>query len=268
MEEEKVEAGEWPGLGVFEGMEDMDPNDTEAILAKMPQRFIDCEKGNVEKGKKRWLETIAWRRENDMKNILRRPHPKFHIITKHYPHWFHLKSAKGLPCYYEQPGKINLKALKKEGITMEDLLYHYRFITEFLWVYVNPHEPPQGQGITVLDIDGITMTSIGGQVLEFIKKASSFTGAHYPERCAHIFILNVPWYFNRIWKMLTTFLDPVTVAKTHLVSSDKERAEMQELIGASQPVMFGGKADMCPLGESPETKQLLELIERLNSLPQ
>lgn len=261
------EKSDGPSLGVFEGMMQIDPKDTEAILARCPQRFIDAEKGNVEKGKQRWLDTINWRRENDMDNILKQPHPKFHIICKHYPHWFHLRAKSGAPVYYERPSKINLKALKDAGITMEDLLYHYRFITEFLWVYIQPTEPPTGKSVTVLDIHGMGMKDVGGPVLDFIRAASGFTGAHYPERCSQIFILNAPWYFTGIFKMLKTFLDPVTVAKTFVCSPKEGTEKLLKFIDKENlPKLFGGSCEI-ELGESPESKMLLELVEKLNNPP-
>jgi hypothetical protein len=263
--EEEEKASEWPDLGVFEGMMAIDPKDIEAIKARCPQRFIDAEKGDVEKGKERWVDTINWRREMDMDNILRRPHPKYHIIKKYYPHWFHLRAKSGLPVYYERPSKIDLKALKAEGITMDDLLYHYRFITEFLWVYVQPHEPPEGKSITVLDIHGMGMKDAGGQVTEFIRAASGFTGAHYPERCSQIFILNAPWYFTGIFKMFKSFLDPVTVAKTCVCSSKEGTEKMLQFIDkANLPKLFGGECKI-ELGDSPESKMMDDLVNKLNS---
>ena len=79
-----------------------------------------------------------------------------------------------------------------------------------MWRYMEPSEPPTGKSVTVLDIQGMGMTSVGGEVLDFIKRASKFTGAHYPERALHIFILNAPWYFSGVWKMIKGFIDPVS----------------------------------------------------------
>lgn len=264
---ESKDGEEWPTLGVFEGMEDMDPADTAAIIAKMPAMFLAAEKGNQEKAEKRWVATVAWRREFDMKNILRRPHPKFDIIKQHFPHWFHFTSKENYTVYVERSSKINLPALKEAGVTQEDLLYHYRFVTEFMWVYLNKKLPPEGRGMTILDIEGMGMRSVGGEVLDFIKKASKFTGDHYPERCGHIYVLNAPWYFKTIWTMCKTFVDPVTVAKTHICkAADVKKELLKQLDAEYLPSLFGGDCKT-ELGQSPQELMLINLVKKLNAGP-
>ncbi|RLN14659.1 hypothetical protein BBJ28_00000307 [Nothophytophthora sp. Chile5] len=181
-------------------------------------RFIAGEKGDEEKGRQRYLNTLEWREENQIDNILVTPHPHFEIIKKYYPQYFHGRTRAGLPVYYERPGKIDLPALKREGLSIEDLLRHYMYITEYLWRVVEPNDA--GRSITVLDVTGIGMYDLGGEVLDFIKRASSFTGAHYPERSAHIFIINIPGWFNMIWRMVKPLIDPVTREKVSQHRSD------------------------------------------------
>ncbi|ETL82897.1 hypothetical protein, variant 1 [Phytophthora nicotianae] len=174
-------------------------------------RFIAGEKGDEEKGRARYLATLEWRKENNIDNILVTPHPNFETIKKYYPQYFHGRTRDGLPVYYERPGKIDLPALKREGLSIDDLLRHYMYITEYLWRVVEPND--SGRSITVLDVTGIGMYDLGGEVLDFIKRASAFTGAHYPERSAHIFIINIPGWFNMIWRMVKPMIDPVTREK-------------------------------------------------------
>lgn len=177
-------------------------------------RFIDAEKGDEEKGRQRYEATLEWRTENNVDNILVNPHPTFSTIKKFYPQYFHGRTKAGLPVYYEQPGKINLPALKREGLSLDDLLRHYMYITEYLWRVIEPSDT--GRSVTVLDVTGIGMSDLGGEVLDFIKRASSFTGAHYPERSAHIFIINIPGWFNMIWRMVKPLIDPVTREKVRM----------------------------------------------------
>jgi hypothetical protein len=179
-------------------------------------RFIAAEKGDEEKGRQRYQNTLQWRKENDIDNILVTPHPTFETIKKYYPQYFHGRSKAGQPVYYERPGKIDLAALKREGLSIEDLLRHYMYITEYLWRVIEPSD--MGRSLTVLDVTGIGMYDLGGEVLDFIKRASSFTGAHYPERSAHIFIINIPGWFNMIWRMVKPMIDPVTREKVRLLA--------------------------------------------------
>ena len=81
--------------------------------------------------------------------------------------------------------------------------------TEFLWNALDPD--PDGQLFTVLDLDGISMMNIKGDVMDYIKASIALSGAHYPERAAKIFIINVPGWFSWLWAMVKPFLNEVSV---------------------------------------------------------
>jgi hypothetical protein len=67
--------------------------ETPSIIPFSP-RFIAAEKGNVEKGRQRYENTLKWRRENNIDQILREPQPHFHAIKKCYPQYFHGRSKE------------------------------------------------------------------------------------------------------------------------------------------------------------------------------
>lgn len=227
-------------------------------------RFIAGEKGDEEKGRSRYLATLEWRKENNIDNILVTPHPNFEIIKRHYPQYFHGKTRDGLPVYYERPGKIDLPALKREGLSIDDLLRHYMYITEYLWRVVEPND--SGRSITVLDVSGIGMYDLGGEVLDFIKRASAFTGAHYPERSAHIFIVNIPGWFNMIWRMVKPMIDPVTREKVHMLKGSAILNELETLIDLENiPSDFGGEG--VALGESVEEHALAAHVRKYQGVP-
>ncbi|KAG6612698.1 SEC14 cytosolic factor [Phytophthora cinnamomi] len=222
-------------------------------------RFIAGEKGDVEKGRARYEATLEWRKENDIDNILVTSHPNFEIIKKYYPQYFHGRTRDGLPVYYERPGKIDLPALKREGLSIDDLLRHYMYITEYLWRVLEPND--SGRSITVLDVTGIGMYDLGGEVLDFIKRASAFTGAHYPERSAHIFIINIPGWFNMIWRMVKPMIDPVTREKVHMLKGSAILRELETLIDLENiPADFGGEG--AALGDSEEEHALAAHVKK------
>ena len=180
-------------------------------LEEVPKRFIDAEKGDEFLGRERWEKTMEWRQENEIDTILNRPHPNFQTIKRFYPQFFHGRSMNNNPVYYELPGRIDLPALREEGLSIDDLLQHFIYISEYLWQVLEPSD--SARSISVVDISGIGMSDIGGEVLDFIKKASAVSGAHYPERSAHIYIINVPSWFSWTWNMIKTMIDPVTREK-------------------------------------------------------
>lgn len=221
---------------------------------ELPLRFLRAGKNDPIEGKRRYEQTLAWRKEYGMDYIIKSPHPHFELIKQHYPQFFHLRGRKNEPVWYERPPGVNLKALSNAGVDLDTLLRHYAMVTEFGWQYLEPDD--MGRSITVIDLDGIKMTDFVGDVVDFTKKCSAFTGDHYPERAGYVFVINVPYWFNVIWSVVKNFVDPVTLEKISIVRGEKAiKAAMLERIPIENiPPEYGGTS--MPLGLSPEEQKL------------
>lgn len=227
---------------------------------KVPQRFINAEKGDEEKALERYNVTTEWRREEGVDGILSEPSPHFRTIKANYPHYYHKRGKNGEPVYYEKPGKINLKALKGAGLTLDDLMRNYLMITEFLWQVIEQDD--NRKCISVLDVDGIGFTDFAGEAVDYVRKASAVSGQHYPERCAYIFVINVPSWFNVIWNTVKGMVDEVTREKVIIVRGKKKILEAlaEKIPMESIPAEYGGESD----GKSPEEDLLFNLMGFLN----
>lgn len=234
----------------------------EPPVMEYPKRFLDAEKGNHAAALKRWRETKEWREKMEMDTILSKPHPHFKTIKKYYPHYCHFKGKNGEPVWFEKSAKTDLKALRKEGITLDILLRHYALITEFLWTRLEPSE--ETKSITVIDIQGIGLRDFVGETVDFVRKASEFVGRHYPERAAYIYVLNVPSWFNVIWNVVKPMIDEVTRKKVYILRGKKAiEVALQETIPIENiPKEYGGTGPA--LGESPQEKLLADLIASNN----
>jgi len=228
-----------------------------------PPRFINAEKGDILSAQRRYQETLAWRAEMGMDTILSKPHPNFAVIKKNYPHFYHLRGKNNEPCYYESPPKMNLKALQAAGLTMDDLLRHYAITCEFMWTYIEPSE--EGKSIYIIDLAGIGIRDFAGDVVDFVKKTSAFTSAHYPERSGSIFIINVPSWFSIIWNTVKPWVDEVTRKKIKILrygASAITKALEEKIDIENIPPEYGGRS--MPLGQSPEEDLFREKMESNN----
>ncbi|KDO34013.1 hypothetical protein SPRG_01287 [Saprolegnia parasitica CBS 223.65] len=238
------------------------PLATVATVAKgesppVPQRYMNAVKGDPAAALVRWEDTLAWRKEEGVDGILDEPMPFFRLIKQNYPHYYHKRGLHNEPVYYEKPGKIDLKLLRTEGVTLENLIRNYTMISEFLWRVVEKDD--NQKCITVIDVEGIGMADFGGEVVDYIRKASSFTGKHYPERCAYIFVVNVPMWFNMIWKVVQGMIDEVTREKVTIVRGKSAiyEALVKRIPVENIPVEYGGQSE----GKSPEEEVLFKLMD-------
>ncbi|KAF0720248.1 Aste57867_435 [Aphanomyces stellatus] len=221
-------------------------------------RFIAAEKGDEEKGRARFEKTLKWRRDNNVDGIMYEPQHHFHLIKKYYPQFFHGKSIKGHCVYYEKVGKIDLKALKAAGLTMDQLLRHYVYLTEYQWIKLEPSDT--GRSVTVLDIEGIGFYDLTGDVMDFVRQAMGFVSAHYPERSAQIFIINVPSWFSMTWKVISPMIDPVTKEKIRICKGKAVKEELLKSIAESDlPSDYGGLS--VALGQSDQEVALAKHVD-------
>ncbi|RHY98168.1 hypothetical protein DYB35_009036, partial [Aphanomyces astaci] len=125
----------------------------EPEVPPVPDRYIRATKGDAAAALVRWKETLLWRKEEHVDSILTEPMPHFRTIKANYPHYYHKRGLKNEPVYYEKPGKINLKKMRTEGITLDHLLRNSKMVTEFLWSVLEKDD--NQKCISVIDVDGI-----------------------------------------------------------------------------------------------------------------
>lgn len=233
---------------------------TELVITTVPKRFVLAEKGDEVKALVRYEETMAWRREEKLSGILFQPSPAFKTIKENYPHYYHKRGKHGEPVYYEKPGKINLKALKGAGLNLDDLMHNYLMVTEFLWQVIETDD--NKKCISVIDVEGIGISDFRGEAVEYVKKAAAVSGKHYPERCAYIFVINIPSWFNMIWNVVKNMIDEVTREKVVMVRGKKNILEalLERIPLENIPEEYGGTSE----GSSPEETMLYGLMAFLN----
>jgi CRAL/TRIO domain len=232
--------------------------------SELPVRFLRAGKNDPIEGVRRYQATLQMRKEQGVDTILRETSPDFHSIKEHYPHFCHYRGKNNEPCFYEQPPKTNLRALRANGVTLDKLLRHYTMVTEYQWQYIERDD--LAKSIYVIDLNGIRMTDFVGEAVDFVKKASAFSAQHYPERAGYVFVINVPGWFKLIWNVVKPIIDEDTLKKIYILRGAEEiRKAMQERIELEFiPPEYGGTS--LPLGQSPQEKTLADWMEHNNSL--
>jgi hypothetical protein len=228
----------------------------------IPVRYIRGCQGDMEEAARRWRETVAWRTENHIDDILYEPQPHFAIIKECYPHFLHRRDRTGHPIYYERLGYIDLKRLRSEGVTLDETLRYYVFLTEYIWTHIEP-DNDHGALVTVLDVDNVGVWDLRGEALDFLKAASKIVQQHYVERSYRMFIVNAPSWFSLIWKVVAPMLNENTRRKINILGRDYK--PMLEYIDTENlPTQYGG-SDTSALGSSPEEDIFKKYIEDLNA---
>ncbi len=220
--------------------EDASPDD-EDIESIIPPTYMESENGNFEHARKRWHETLTWRREVCADDALSSPHYKFDICKRFYPSAFHGTDKMGAIVYYERMGEIDIQGLKANGVTQELLGWHYMWQMEYLWTIISPSY--DGRVTIVLDMKGVHLRDIKGEVANFVRATVHMLERHYPARSDCIFVINVPLWFDVIWKLVKPLLSEGTRKKIFPCEKSRVRDALLNAIDEDQlPQHYGGRS--------------------------
>jgi hypothetical protein len=93
-----------------------------------------------------------------------------------------------------------------------------------------------------VDAKGVGITSIPS-VYGYLQRASAISQNYYPERLGKLYVINAPWGFSGAFSVIKKFLDPVTVAKIHVLGSGYEKELLGQIPKENLPKRFGGSCN-------------------------
>lgn len=246
------------------------PNgDSESAL---PECYLDFYNGDEARAVGAYRKTQDWRMNREVWNIHCRPHPWFAKIKEAYPHFVHGHSKFGYPIVYEQPGKMNLKELFRNGCKIDDMVNHYTYFMEFLsnricsrddvrrlQSDVGPHSSSTWGMMVVMDVKGAGLSSLSGDVVKYLKQAGDINSAHYPLSMKRAFVVKSPFWLAGAWSGIKGIL-PESV-QVDILSESKYLAALREFVDEDQiPPEYGGLSPY-KLGEHPYEVELRRLVK-------
>jgi hypothetical protein len=95
---------------------------------------------------------------------------------------------------------------------------------------------------TIMDMKGVGVGKISS-VYGYLKSVSAISQDYYPERLGKLYIINAPWGFSSAFSFVKGFLDPVTVAKIHVLGSGYQTELLNQIPAENLPKQFGGTCE-------------------------
>lgn len=96
--------------------------------------------------------------------------------------------------------------------------------------------------IGVIDLNQLSYKNVDARGLI---TGFQFLQAYYPERLAKLYMLNMPWFFVSVWKMVSRFLEKATLEKVVIVGNEEEKNQFIREVGEDiLPEEFGGQAKL------------------------
>jgi hypothetical protein len=89
----------------------------------IPRRYLRMQNDKRDLAIKAVEATLKWRKENEIDTILARPHSKFDVCKKVFPHYFCGRDDGNHVILLQRPGLIDLSIATDNGLAGDDLLY-------------------------------------------------------------------------------------------------------------------------------------------------
>lgn len=209
-----------------------------------------------------WEETRNWRKENHMGTILRRPPPKHDLIRSLFPTSLYQHDRAGNVVMIEKWGEVDVQRIRKLAIPFDDIIYTYMYDTEWLWRIANPH--PEDKITLIMDLKDVSFETITAwDAMRLIRKRIEIGCNHYPNRGAHLLVVNVPPFFASVYRFAEPILSPETKRKiTILTQEDIARGKMTKFIAPKNLLPeYGGKCKV-PFGASSMDVKLKRFVKK------
>ena len=179
-----------------------DHNHSASVIPDPPSYFRT---GNSDQAARRqWAKTLQWRSENGIDTILSEPPPHFDLINQFVPTSIHGRDKRGNLVSIEKWGSVDMAALRRHGLTNDDYLRQYMFQIEYLWAVAAPKE--HEKVTLIMDIQNVTFDQLTPSVVSFVQKRVGIGCNHYPNRGAHLIVVNIPSWWQYGWALVQNLL--------------------------------------------------------------
>ena len=222
-------------------------------------RYIYARGGDEDKAWKALSKTLRWRSEKfgetlgrsnlTVDDILRFSikDEKMKAIRRCHPHGWQGYDKEGRLVYMVRAGLINTNSLKYEIDEDDAVLCHVQAMEFQNKVLLKPEGSPPDvrrlNGVTVIcDMSGLNIHHVWPLVYKLLRKISELDQENYPENLAKMIIINAPFVFYLMWRILVPHLDIRTRGKVSVFSSSQDHMPaLVEIMDISKiPRCIGG----------------------------
>ena len=142
-------------------------------------------------------------------------HPEFSKLRELFPTGYCGVAKNGWPVYIERNGKIQVDGiyeLADNEEILQMLAKSYEILTRRIYMACSHAQGKQIQNnLSILDLDGFGMSMINSKTNALLKSVMGVMQDNYPENLGKSYIVNSPFVFTGVWKIVKNFLDEKTV---------------------------------------------------------
>jgi len=147
-------------------------------------------------------------------------------------------TKQGGPIMFERLGKVDMAGIGSEEKLTEEIVLSYMAHLEHSWRTARAAEGGRGKALVVVDLSGLSMSHITN--IGIIKRIAGIGPPRFPETTAGVAIVNAPWVFSAVYKVISPLLPENTRAKIQILGSDFLHTLRDKLDEKDIPTFLGG----------------------------
>jgi hypothetical protein len=195
-------------------------------------RFLRARSNNVMKASKLFVDHEKWRARFCPKGYISEDEVRNELDAK--------KACLQGKDKLGQPFAVSL--VKNHYASKRDPEEFKRILVYAIDKYVALMPPGIEKFVALLDLTGIGYSNLDSSALRHI---FDFLQGYYPERLGTLFILNAPFIFGAVWKVVSPFIDSRTRKKiVFCTSKNVQELLMTHLDPDQVPTEYGGTAPL------------------------
>jgi hypothetical protein len=215
----------------------MDVDDVRTLLC-----FVRARKFNLKAALHMFRHSYEWRKQHDPQRVV----AGFvlpAVIDKYGTGGFFGFDREGSPVFVDRLGQIDPGGVLRH-VSAEELLeceYGRLEYTQALTDLCVVRDKKPHWGITiVMDLTGLGVHHMHAGGMQALKKIMQQSDLNYPERAKRVLVINAPFIFTTIWKIVQHFLDPVTREKIQIYHDGAKDHLLKYIAPDQLPVFLGG----------------------------
>ncbi|TPX67450.1 hypothetical protein CcCBS67573_g07496 [Chytriomyces confervae] len=196
----------------------------------------------------KWREWYVQERVDDILQTF--TFPELPALREIYPRFQHKTDKQGRMVVYNQFGKLDVSKIFQITTPERMLTYEIRE-SEKLEKYRFPALSKKAgrnvdKVVLVLDVAGFPFMQFY-RIQAVLGKIAENNSNYHPETLGQVLIINAPFIFKAIWKLIINIIPAETAAKCNILGSDYQETLLNLIDAENVPKFFGGTCE-CPGG--------------------
>jgi hypothetical protein len=225
----------------------------ERVRLSAAWKFLLARDGDVDDAFTMAVDTINWRASSCRERLASAwgASRKRAAIEPYLPMGGHSTDRRGCPVYVERPGLYDATGLLRVLTEFEIQTHHcYKLdVTEKDKVRLEGKDGEFAKHYVVLDMTGVSLSSFAGEFVGITRRLIGLDEKYYPENPAKLFVINAPWVFSGIFKVIRPWLQERTQRKVAILDSSFLSTVSEVIDPANFPNNLGGTCSECEGGK-------------------